>query len=121
MLICCLPIKPLPLGRQLTEIKSELDIFWRFRDALLRNDEYREEYDNLKRNFEGVDVDFFWVVSFVLCFETVRYCDIHFVTGSFSDFQIVVEYMHNKKTNFGRGKDERVIFISHRAKKGVIK
>lgn len=48
---------PLPLGIQLTVINSELDIFWKIRNVLLKNDEYRLEYDNLKRNFEGRSIE----------------------------------------------------------------
>ncbi|WP_419881932.1 GrpB family protein [Peribacillus sp. B-H-3] len=47
----------LPLGVQLTVINSDLDIFWKIRDVLLTNDELREEYDELKRNFEGKSMD----------------------------------------------------------------
>ncbi|QUW23163.1 GrpB family protein [Sporosarcina sp. Marseille-Q4063] len=42
-----------PLGIQLTIIGSEFDFFWKFRDILLQNDQYRTEYDELKRKFEG--------------------------------------------------------------------
>ena len=42
-----------PLGIQLTVIGSEFDFFWKFRDVLLQNKQYREAYDNLKRKFEG--------------------------------------------------------------------
>jgi len=48
---------PLPLGVQLTVIDSELDIFWKFREVLLKNDEYRKEYDDLKRIFDGKALD----------------------------------------------------------------
>ncbi|MDY0854370.1 GrpB family protein [Bacillus thuringiensis] len=48
---------PLPLGVQLTVINSDLDIFWKIRDVLLKNDEFRKEYDDLKRNFEGKTMD----------------------------------------------------------------
>jgi GrpB-like predicted nucleotidyltransferase (UPF0157 family) len=41
------------LGIQLTVMESEFDFFWKFRDVLLQNDQYRIEYDNLKRKFEG--------------------------------------------------------------------
>jgi GrpB-like predicted nucleotidyltransferase (UPF0157 family) len=41
------------LGIQLTVVGSEFDFFWKFRDVLLQNDQYRIEYDNLKRKFEG--------------------------------------------------------------------
>ncbi|WP_232284412.1 GrpB family protein [Bacillus timonensis] len=46
-----------PLGVQLTVIGSELDFFWKFRDVLLMNQQYREEYDRLKAEFEGKDMD----------------------------------------------------------------
>lgn len=46
-----------PLGVQLTVIGSEYDFFWKFRDVLLRNDRYREEYDDLKRKYEGKFMD----------------------------------------------------------------
>lgn len=46
-----------PLGIQLTVFDSEFDLFWKFRDVLLHNDKYRNEYDNLKREFEGKEMD----------------------------------------------------------------
>ncbi|PGZ90952.1 GrpB family protein [Bacillus sp. AFS029533] len=46
-----------PLGVQLTIVDSEFDFFWKFRDILLLNDAYRVEYDNLKRKFEGKEMD----------------------------------------------------------------
>jgi GrpB-like predicted nucleotidyltransferase (UPF0157 family) len=46
-----------PLGVQLTVIGSEYDFFWKFRDVLLLNDTYRMEYDELKREFEGKEMD----------------------------------------------------------------
>ena len=46
-----------PLGIQLTVIGSEYDFFWKFRDVLLLNEVYRIEYDDLKRKFEGKDMD----------------------------------------------------------------
>jgi len=46
-----------PLGVQLTVIDSEYDFFWKFRDVLLLNDTYRMEYDELKREFEGKEMD----------------------------------------------------------------
>ncbi|WP_129692259.1 GrpB family protein [Gottfriedia acidiceleris] len=46
-----------PIGLQLTIIDSDFDFFWKFRDLLLLNDEYRVEYDNLKRRFEGRGMD----------------------------------------------------------------
>ena len=46
-----------PLGIQLTVFDSEFDFFWKFRDILLQNDKYRIEYDNLKREFDGKEMD----------------------------------------------------------------
>ena len=46
-----------PLGVQLNVINSEFDFFWKFRDVLLINDKYRKEYDDLKRNYEGKEMD----------------------------------------------------------------
>ena len=46
-----------PLGIQLTVINSEFDFFWKFRDVLLSNDSYRQEYDELKREYEGKDME----------------------------------------------------------------
>ncbi|UJL46144.1 GrpB family protein [Virgibacillus sp. NKC19-16] len=46
-----------PLGIQLNLIGSEFDFFWKFRDALLQNDPYRVEYDNLKRQFEAESME----------------------------------------------------------------
>lgn len=46
-----------PLGIQLTVKGSEFDFFWKFRDVLLQNDKYRVEYDELKRNFEGLEME----------------------------------------------------------------
>ncbi|SDN24972.1 GrpB domain, predicted nucleotidyltransferase, UPF0157 family [Fictibacillus solisalsi] len=46
-----------PLGVQLTVIDSEFDFFWKFRDVLLRKEEYRKEYDDLKMQFEGKDME----------------------------------------------------------------
>lgn len=45
------------LGLQLTVINSEFDFFWKFRDVLLMNDEYRRDYDRIKMNYEGKDMD----------------------------------------------------------------
>ena len=45
------------LGIQLTVKGSELDFFWKFRDVLLQNDQYRIEYDELKRSFEGLEME----------------------------------------------------------------
>lgn len=47
----------LPLGVQLTVIDSEYDFFWKFRDILLQNDQYRVEYDKLKRKYQGKEMD----------------------------------------------------------------
>ncbi|OCA87914.1 hypothetical protein A8F94_08770 [Bacillus sp. FJAT-27225] len=49
----------LPLGVQLTVIDSELDIFWKLRDVLLSNDKYRKKYDDLKRKYEGRDMELY--------------------------------------------------------------
>lgn len=46
-----------PLGIQLTVIDSEFDFFWKFRDVLLLNDQYRLEYDELKRKYEGREME----------------------------------------------------------------
>lgn len=46
-----------PLGIQLTVKGSEFDFFWKFRDVLLQNDKYRIEYDELKRSFEGFEME----------------------------------------------------------------
>ncbi|WP_373894125.1 GrpB family protein [Virgibacillus sp. CBA3643] len=46
-----------PLGIQLTVIGSEFDFFWKFRDVLLQNDQYRVEYDHLKRKFEAESME----------------------------------------------------------------
>ena len=46
-----------PVGVQLTVINSEFDFFWKFRDVLLMNDNYRKEYDALKRKYEGMDME----------------------------------------------------------------
>jgi GrpB-like predicted nucleotidyltransferase (UPF0157 family) len=48
-----------PLGVQLTVINSEFDFFWKFRDVLLMNDKYRQEYDELKRKYEGKDMELY--------------------------------------------------------------
>lgn len=42
-----------PLGVQLTVINSDMDIFWKQREALLRNEHFRKEYDELKRYYNG--------------------------------------------------------------------
>lgn len=46
-----------PLGVQLTVINTEFDIFWKFREVLLNSRTYREEYDNLKKKYEGKSMD----------------------------------------------------------------
>jgi GrpB-like predicted nucleotidyltransferase (UPF0157 family) len=46
-----------PLGVQLTVVKSELDIFWKFREVLLANEQYRGEYDELKKHYNGREMD----------------------------------------------------------------
>ncbi len=45
------------LGIQLTVIDGEEDFFWKLRDFFLAHDDYRLEYDNLKKQFEGKDMD----------------------------------------------------------------
>jgi GrpB-like predicted nucleotidyltransferase (UPF0157 family) len=52
-----------PLGVQLTVIDSEFDFFWKFRDVLLVNDQYRNEYDDLKRKYEGMDMEIYRVAK----------------------------------------------------------
>ncbi|KMK77972.1 GrpB family protein [Alkalihalobacillus pseudalcaliphilus] len=46
-----------PLGVQLTVINSDVDFFWKFREILLTNDQYRKEYDQIKKKYEGKDMD----------------------------------------------------------------
>jgi GrpB-like predicted nucleotidyltransferase (UPF0157 family) len=46
-----------PLGVQLTVINSEFDFFWKIRDVLLSNDNYRLKYDKLKKEYEGKDMN----------------------------------------------------------------
>ncbi|NQX71659.1 GrpB family protein [Paenibacillus alba] len=46
-----------PLGVQLTIINTEFDFFWIFRDVLLKNDNYRVKYDELKKDFDGKEMD----------------------------------------------------------------
>jgi GrpB-like predicted nucleotidyltransferase (UPF0157 family) len=46
-----------PLGVQLTVVNSELDIFWKFRELLLANEQYRGEYDELKKKYNGREMD----------------------------------------------------------------
>jgi GrpB-like predicted nucleotidyltransferase (UPF0157 family) len=41
------------LGVHLTVIDGSADIQWRFRDLLVASDALREEYDQLKRRFDG--------------------------------------------------------------------
>lgn len=38
---------------------SEYDFFWKFRDILIMNEQYLKEYDELKRNFEGRDMELY--------------------------------------------------------------
>ncbi|WP_211747777.1 GrpB family protein [Paenibacillus sp. Marseille-Q4541] len=47
----------LPLGVQLTVCHSEFDVFHKFRDVLLINEGYREQYDQLKASFDGKDME----------------------------------------------------------------
>lgn len=42
-----------PLGVQLTVYNSELDIFWKLREVLLANEQFRIEYDQLKEHYNG--------------------------------------------------------------------
>lgn len=46
-----------PLGIQLTAIGSEYDFFWKVRDVLLMNEEYRSQYDDLKKAYAGKNMD----------------------------------------------------------------
>lgn len=46
-----------PLGVQLTVIDADFDFLWKFREVLLANKNYREEYDNLKKEYEGKSMD----------------------------------------------------------------
>jgi GrpB-like predicted nucleotidyltransferase (UPF0157 family) len=48
-----------PLGVQLTVKDSEFDFFWKIRDVLLLNDKYRNKYDDLKRKYEGKDMELY--------------------------------------------------------------
>lgn len=41
----------------MTVIDSEFDFFWQFRDVLLKNDQFRIEYDELKRKFDGKSME----------------------------------------------------------------
>lgn len=45
------------LGVQLTVINSEFDFFWKFREVLLKNENYRLKYDELKKDYDGKDMD----------------------------------------------------------------
>jgi GrpB-like predicted nucleotidyltransferase (UPF0157 family) len=42
-----------PLGVHLTVIGGSADIQWKFRDLLIASPELRDQYDRLKRRFEG--------------------------------------------------------------------
>jgi GrpB-like predicted nucleotidyltransferase (UPF0157 family) len=42
-----------PLGVHLTVIGGSADIQWKFRDLLMASSELRDQYDQLKRRFEG--------------------------------------------------------------------
>lgn len=46
-----------PLGIQLTVTGSVFDFFWKIRDVLLQHERYKIEYDDLKREFEGKDME----------------------------------------------------------------
>lgn len=46
-----------PLGVQLTVIGGEEDFFWKLRDFFKARDNYRQQYDDLKRQFEGRSMD----------------------------------------------------------------
>lgn len=46
-----------PLGVQLTVANSELDIFWKIREVLLANEQYRGEYEELKKKYNGREMD----------------------------------------------------------------
>ncbi|KOS62014.1 GrpB family protein [Lysinibacillus agricola] len=46
-----------PLGVQLTVIESEFDFFWKFREVLLKNKNYLEEYNSLKKEYENKSMD----------------------------------------------------------------
>lgn len=46
-----------PLGVQLTVIGGEEDFFWKLRDFLISHDNYRQEYDDVKKQFEGKSMD----------------------------------------------------------------
>lgn len=46
----------LPLGVQLTVCHTPHDVFHKFRDVLLINEGYREQYDELKASYDGKDM-----------------------------------------------------------------
>ncbi|WP_454191448.1 GrpB family protein [Paenibacillus sp. Marseille-Q7038] len=46
----------LPLGVQLTVCHTKHDVFHKFRDVLLINEGYRDQYDELKASYEGRDM-----------------------------------------------------------------
>lgn len=46
-----------PLGVQLTVINSEFDFFWKFRDVLMMNENYKVKYNELKKDYEGKDME----------------------------------------------------------------
>ncbi|MFX3635133.1 MAG: GrpB family protein [Candidatus Pristimantibacillus sp.] len=54
-----------PLGVQLTIIHSEMDFFWKFRDVLNGNKSYRDQYDKLKQQYNGADMEDGSVKKFV--------------------------------------------------------
>ncbi|MEF3353012.1 GrpB family protein [Paenibacillus sp. GYB006] len=47
----------LPLGIQLTVCHTKHDVFHKFRDVLLINEGYRDQYDELKASYEGKDLE----------------------------------------------------------------
>ncbi|ASS76791.1 hypothetical protein CIG75_18815 [Tumebacillus algifaecis] len=47
----------LPLGVQLTAFGSEYDFFWKFREVMLANPSYVDQYNQLKRHFQGNEMD----------------------------------------------------------------
>ncbi|ASS65224.1 MULTISPECIES: hypothetical protein [unclassified Paenibacillus] len=44
-------------GSAFREAGSETDFFWKFREVLARNESYLQEYDSLKRRYEGCGMD----------------------------------------------------------------
>ena len=48
-----------PLGVQLTIIDADFDFFWKLREVLLANINYRDEYDNIKMEYEGKSMDIY--------------------------------------------------------------